>query len=68
MSNSPEMIIGMLQHLDIEKARNAFNMMQRYYAKEAIDNRYQVEEFFDNVELIQKKTIKQIPVLLRKDG
>ena len=69
MSNSPEMIIGMLQHLDIEKVRKAFNAIPIIsYEKDHIDNHQTVEGFIDNVELIQKKTIKQIPALLRKDG
>lgn len=66
MSNSPDMVIGMLQHLDIKGAREALDKLEVRYTIDQIKLVEKVDAFFDSVSLIQEKTIKQIPALLKR--
>jgi uncharacterized Fe-S cluster-containing protein len=66
MSNSPDMVVAMVQHLDIEGARDAFDKIDFRYTANQIELIHKVESFFDSVSSIQEKTIRQIPALLKK--
>jgi hypothetical protein len=66
MSNSADMVISMLQHLNVKDAREALDSMAVRYTKDQIDLKNKVVTFIDSVELIQEKTIKQVPALFKK--
>jgi len=62
MSNSPEMVIALVQRLDIGRVRAALDCIDPRQSQ-ATDI---IEHFIDNVELIQGKTIRQVPALFKK--
>lgn len=68
MSNSPDMVVAMVQQLRVDEARKVFNEIKRGldYSHRHIELIHRVEKFFESVELIQEKTIKQIPALFKK--
>jgi hypothetical protein len=66
MSNSPDMVVAMLQHLDIASARKSLDSLVYRYTCDQIGHKEKLVEFFDNIERIQEKTIRQIPALFKK--
>lgn len=66
MSNSPDMVVAMVQRLDVKAVREALDGLVFRYTKDQIDLKEKVSQFIDSVELIQEKTIKQVPALFKK--
>lgn len=66
MSSSPEMIIGMLQQLNVPAVREALNSIDYRYTHDQIQLFNKVNTFLDSVELIQEKTVRQVPALFKK--
>lgn len=67
MSNSPEQIVALVQRLNTQEAKQALDKVVYRYTRDQIDLVHIVRSFIDSVELIQNKTIKDIPALLRKE-
>ncbi len=65
MSNDINMVVALLQRLDTQRARDCLSEL--VHGNDVGANEYGLEEFIHGVELIQHKTIKQVPALLRKD-
>lgn len=66
MTNTPENIVSLINRLDVNATREALDAVVYRYTRDQIDMMNKVRDFVDTVELIQRKTIKQVPALFLK--
>jgi hypothetical protein len=65
MSNDINMVVSLLQRIDTHRALDALGKLSDY---PGLNEHYLIlENFIESVQIIQQKTLKQVPCLLKKE-